>query len=113
MLPDELLVGGDDAAEILRPRAVEPAVDDSVTDLLVAQFLGIWGESHHSVDLSLSEKMHRFGRRMDDEIDIPLRVYSDMGRHGSDKDMVRRSQFRYGHCFSLKVTNGLDALGPE
>lgn len=50
---------------------------------------------------------------MDNEIDIPLGINADVGRHGGNEDMVCRSQFGDSHHLSLEIANRPYALGPE
>src|SRR6266513_1087901 len=52
---DELPVPGDGTAEVLRPRPVDPAVHDHVTDLLRPQLLSHRREAHQAVDLPLRQ----------------------------------------------------------
>ena len=113
MLAHELLMRSDDAAEVLRPRSIESATDDDVTYLLLAQFLRIRRKAHECIDLAVCEQLHRLGRRVDNEIDIPLGINADVGRHGGNEDMVCRSQFGDSHHLSLEIANRPYALGPE
>ena len=56
MLPDELPVTRGEAAKVLRPRPVDRAVDDDVTDLPGAQLLRVRRKPEVGVDLSLREQ---------------------------------------------------------
>src|SRR2546422_6419648 len=88
--PDEVLVGGDHAAEVLRPRTVDRAVDDHVADLLRAQRLRLWWESEEGVDLPFGEQPHRFGRGVGDPVDVLFGIEPDVRGHASEKDVRAR-----------------------
>src|SRR5262249_62348670 len=56
VLSDEVPVPDDHAAEILRPGAVDGAVDDHVPELLCARLLRHWRKRHEGIDLALGEE---------------------------------------------------------
>src|SRR5438874_12255691 len=70
MLAGELPVPGDDAAEVLRPRPVDPAVHDHMTDLLRPELLRHWREAHQGGDLLLRQEARRLARRLRHEGDV-------------------------------------------
>ena len=57
MLADEIPVARQHAAEILRPRPVDRAVDDHVADLAGAQFLRLGRKTEKCIDLSGEEEI--------------------------------------------------------
>src|SRR5436190_7898475 len=63
VLTDELPVPGGNAAEVLRPRPVDPTVHDHVADLLRPQLLRHRREAHQGVDLLLRQEARRLARR--------------------------------------------------
>src|SRR5215813_14268384 len=50
---------GQHAAEILRPRAIDRAVDDDMTDALGAQLLWVWRDSEECVNLAVDKQLLR------------------------------------------------------
>ena len=84
-----------------------------MADLLLTKLLGNRRKAHQCINLTVSQELHRLGRGVDDEIDVSLGVYADVGCHGRKEDMVWRTQLGHGDGFALEVTNRVDALGPE
>src|SRR5207248_6265947 len=78
VIADEFLVRRDDAAEILRPRAIEAAIDDHVADLLLTKLLRNRRKADQCINLPISQELHRLRHEVEDEIDIPLGVDADM-----------------------------------
>src|SRR5215472_14625166 len=77
--PHEFPAAAQHAAEILRPRTVDCAVDDDVSDMPGPQLLGLRRKAQKGVGLAVYEKLHRLDRRGgDDPVDILLRVDSDL-----------------------------------
>src|SRR5712692_3142925 len=92
MPSDELTVARDDATEVLRPRAVDGAIDDHVTDFFRPEFLRIGREPQIGVDLPLIEEPHRVGRRVCHEVDVAARIQTHVGRHTGDEHMLAAPQ---------------------
>ena len=57
ILAHEFPIARQHAAEILRPWAVDGAVDDHMADLAGAQFLRLGRKAQEGIDLSLDEEL--------------------------------------------------------
>src|SRR5690349_18041954 len=87
---DELGPAEQHAAEILRPWAVDGAVDDRMSDLAVAKLLCIGRGGQESVDLPINEKILRMGRWVADPVDVLGRIKADEFYHEAHKVPGRR-----------------------
>src|SRR5215813_5469051 len=86
------MIYGQHAAEILRPRAIDRAVDDDMTDALGAQLLWVWRDSEECVNLAVNKQLLRadFGAA-GDPVDLRLGVDADIGGNHRQEKMLDRS----------------------
>jgi hypothetical protein len=78
---DVVRVTRDHAAEILRPRAVDAAVNDHVAYMPRAQFMRIGRVREKRVDLALRKQVEWLDLGIRDPMDVLHRVEPDLGRH--------------------------------
>jgi hypothetical protein len=87
ILSDEFAISRQHAAKVLRPRAIEGAIDDDVTDVLGTQTLWFWRKSEKSVDLALSKQLDRFDPLARYPLDILSRIEPNKRRHRADENV--------------------------
>src|SRR5262249_54421218 len=85
VLADEVPVSSQHAAEILRPWAVDRAVDHHAADLTGAQFLRLRWKTEKRIDLAVGEKLLRRDRRAGDPADVLSGIEPDMGGYGRNE----------------------------
>src|SRR5262249_24448676 len=113
MLADELPVADHHTAKVLRPGAVQSAVDHHVPDPLRSQFQRLWWEAQESIDLPRGEELYGLVWGMRDPGDVLLGIQSHIGGHTGEEDIVGGAQVGDGHSLPLQVADGADLCGPE
>ena len=68
---NEVGVAGQHAAKVLRPRTIDGAVDDYVTDVSGPQFLRLRRKAEKRIDLAFGEERHWFDIWASDPVDVP------------------------------------------
>jgi hypothetical protein len=84
-LAHELPAAGQQAAEILRPGAIDRAVKDYVADLAGTQFLRLGRKAEECVDPLLGEQLHRLDQWIRDPVDVLARIEPHTRRHDGDE----------------------------
>jgi hypothetical protein len=114
MLRDELPIRRHDTAEVLRPRPVHRGVDKDVPDLLRAEFLGLRREGKEGVCSAVGEQAHCVveGLRFDPR-DVLSRVYTDIGKHARDKQVITDPEPAHSNSLALEIADRVDPLVPE
>ena len=104
---NEFLGGDEHAAEVLRPRAVESAVDDDMPDVARAQVLRVGRQGEERVDLALDEKLLRGRERAGHPLDVLGGIEPDIGGHAGDQRLRHQSAT---HLLALQISNAADAF---
>src|SRR5207237_3751861 len=114
-MEDVLSVAGRHAAVILRPRAVQPCIDNDVSDMASAQILRLGRKAEKGIDLALREQIERFDRRIggDDPANVLGRIEPDMRGHDGHEGRMGRPQTFDADTLSLQFGYGADALAAE
>src|SRR5262249_7743170 len=83
VLAHVVAVASEHAAEILRPRAIDDAVEDYVADVPGAQLLRLGWTGEEGINLAPCGELERFGQRAraGDPADVLAGVEPDMGGH--------------------------------
>src|SRR5262247_1442778 len=91
----KVLVGRDHAAEVVRPRTIDDAVENEVTNVLVPQFLWVRRKTKESVDLALAKESYCLSLRMHNPFDVFRGVPADMGQYSGKENVVACYQLLY------------------
>jgi hypothetical protein len=90
-------------AEILRPRTIDCAVDDDLSDVPCPQLLRLGWTAQKGIGLSVCEELHRLDRRGDNPVYILVWVEPDLRGHHSQEQMGRRSKGWDSDLFAFEV----------
>src|SRR5215472_9449035 len=101
------------AAEVLRPGAVDGAVEDHMTDSMGVQFLRLGRQAQEPIELSVDEELHRPHRRADDPIDVFARINTDMRGNRRQEHMLGRAQRGDPNSLTSQVGDAADVLFGE
>ena len=93
--------------EVLRPRAVESAIDDDMPDLARAQVLRVGRQGEERVDLALDKKLLRSRKRAGHPLDVLGGIESDIGGHAGDQRLPHQSTT---HLLALQIANAADVF---
>jgi hypothetical protein len=88
VLAREVAIGGNQAAEILRPRAVDCTVEQHAADLSCTQLLRIGRKTEEGVDLAVCQELLRLARRMGRPLDVPIWIEPDRGCDTGEKNVL-------------------------
>src|SRR3989442_7023223 len=113
MFADELPMPRGHAAKVLRPRPVDRAVDDDVSDLPGAELLSVRRKCEVGVDLSLREQALAFGGGMLGEGDVLVWIEPHMGKHAGEEDVRGLTQLGDRDRLTLQIPDHADPVRPE
>ena len=102
-----------DAAKVLRPRPVDRAVDDDVSDLPGAQLLRVRRKAEVGVDLSLREQPLALGGGMLDEVHVLARIQPHVGHHAGEEDVLGRPELSDRDRLALQIPDRANPVRPE
>src|SRR5439155_8208806 len=105
VLRDELAVRGDDAAEVLRPRAVDGAVQHDVSDLPRAEVLRIGREAEERVDLPLGQELLRLRGRIRRPGNVLAGIEADLRGDARGADVLGGPKRADGDGRALEVAD--------
>src|SRR5215813_2157208 len=105
IVSDIIAVARQYAAKVLRPRAVERAVEDDAPDTLGAQLLRTRRKAEDGVDLALGEQLLWRNGVAGDPANVPAGVDTDVGGDDGQEQMLGRSQGSDTHGLTLEVSN--------
>src|SRR5262249_27729440 len=98
------------AAKVLRPGAIDGAVEDHMTDSNGVQFLRLGRQTQEAIELSVDEELHRLHRRADNPIDVFARINTDMRNNRRQKHMLGRVQRGDANRLTPQVGDAVDIL---
>jgi len=101
------------AAKVLRPGAVDGAVDDHMADPAGVQFLRLGRQAQEAIELSVNKELHRLDRRADNPINVFARINTDMRGDRRQEHMLGRVQRVDSNRLTPQVGDAVDVLIDE